>query len=142
MFPPPPTRMTNSHGLLNYITFYLVYDLICNVYNVWNPIQSIQFLYVLQIVNWHPPNGGQDASSRCARRLGRPDRDVKCVLIRLHRQDASVQWRYALMGFYPLVPICCALRPCLPAVYFHPLGVWGWEGIWWIPPLHPIPSFP
>jgi hypothetical protein len=22
------------------------------------------------------------------------------------------------------------LRPCLPLVYFHPLGVWGWEGIW------------
>jgi hypothetical protein len=23
-----------------------------------------------------------------------------------------------------------SLRPCLSLGYFHPLGVWGWEGIW------------
>jgi hypothetical protein len=57
--------------------------------------------------------------------------------------DFSIQWvGYANCSDASQPWTDPPLRPCLLVRFFHPLVVWGWEGIWWIPPRHPIPNFP
>jgi hypothetical protein len=81
-------------GYLILLLSILDYHLLCNVCNVFNPIQcnAMQFpdrnsltisltdAIYFHIVNGPVAIGGQDSSARWAHQPGEPDRDAKCVL--------------------------------------------------------------